>query len=567
MQEFEVIEVLPELIARLEENEALINLTQGQIAQFAERAKARLVAQGETIIRQDDDNKDFFVIIRGDFKVYHTDEGKDSLLNILHASDIVGLRAILGGGKRSATVQAQQDSVVAVYDENDWRWLLQQDPTIETYFRQLEHRYDDRSLKDFPGRQSDEVVVIAVKRHVIALIARLVVPVFILLIPVLFLTFTELLGLGFINNLLDRMSLLCLGPFILLALLSALYQYVDWRNDDLIVTTKRVLHIERILFYGEERREAPLTQIQNVTIEAHNWFYILLGVDDIQIHTAALGVLRVNTIKSAQSLSNIILREQQYAKERASALDVGAVRNTLRDRLDRHILAPTDVSVAPLVIKRKKPSLIPKLPKVSLGYYVPKIKEAAPDGSKITWRKHYVVLIARVGLSLLASTGILLVLVAAFFGLWPFSSPAEWWLIFLLLVALGVCLFWYTARYDSWRRDVYIVTKEKIIDVESSAFRLRGESSREGSFDSVQSITYNIPGFIAKILNMGDLVIETASVVGRFTFIKVYNPSAVQEEIFDRWDAYQNQKQRKSRDEANKQVVEILGEYHEMTKK
>ena len=564
MQEIDVIEVLPELIGRLEENEALVNLTQGQFVQFAERAKTYWVKQGESIIQQDDDSKDFFVIIRGDFKVYNTIEEKENLLNILHASDIVGLRAILGGGKRSATVEAQQDSIVAVYNEDDWRWLLQQDSKIETYFRHLEHRYDQRSLKDFPGRQPDEVVVMAVKRHVIALIARLVLPVFILLLPVLLLILSEIVGVGFINNLFDRASLLCLGPFVLIALLLAIYHYIDWRNDDLIVTTKRVLHIERILFYGEERREAPLTQIQNVTIEAHNWFYILLGVDDIQIHTAALGILRVNTIKSAQSLSNVILQEQKYAKERATALDVKAIRTTLKERLDRHILATTNVAVAPLVIKRKKPSLIPKLPKISLGYYVPKIKEAAPDGSKIIWRKHYVVLLARIGPSLLASTGVLVVLLAAFFGLWPFSAPADWWFIILLMVALGVCLFWYTARYDSWRRDIYVVTNEKIIDVESSAFRLRGESSREGSFDSVQSITYNIPGFIYKILNMGDLVIETASAFGRFTFIKVYNPSAVQEEVFDRWDAYQSQRQRKSRDEANKQVIEIVGEYHEM---
>ena len=119
MQELNLIEAILELVARLNENEALANLTQGQIAGFAERAKVFWVAQGDNIIQEGDESKDFYVVIRGDFKVYHTEEGKDKLLNILHASDIVGLRAILGGGKRSASVQAQQDSIVAVYNEDD----------------------------------------------------------------------------------------------------------------------------------------------------------------------------------------------------------------------------------------------------------------------------------------------------------------------------------------------------------------------------------------------------------------------------------------------------------------
>jgi hypothetical protein len=135
----------------------------------------------------------------------------------------------------------------------------------------------------------------------------------------------------------------------------------------------------------------------------------------------------------------------------------------------------------------------------------------------------------------------------------------------ILGAAALISLFWYIWEYDTWRRDVYILTSTKIIDVESSAFRLRGEKVREGSFDSIQNITYDLPNILYRLINLGNVIIQTAGTGGNFTFKQVFNPSAVQEEIFRRWDVYQQLKREKQRDETTRQVVAVLGEYHEMT--
>jgi uncharacterized membrane protein YdbT with pleckstrin-like domain len=132
------------------------------------------------------------------------------------------------------------------------------------------------------------------------------------------------------------------------------------------------------------------------------------------------------------------------------------------------------------------------------------------------------------------------------------------------LAVLG-SLFWYLWEYDDWRRDVYIVTNTKIIDVESTAFRLQGEQLREGPFDSIQNITYTIPNFFYKLLNLGDVIIETAGAGKTFTFDGVLNPSSIQAEIFRRWDNYQQDKRNKQRAETNKQIMTVLGEYHDLT--
>jgi hypothetical protein len=64
---------------------------------------------------------------------------------------------------------------------------------------------------------------------------------------------------------------------------------------------------------------------------------------------------------------------------------------------------------------------------------------------------------------------------------------------------------------------------------------------------------------------LGDVIIETAGVGKTFTFIQVLNPSGVQAEIFRRWDGFQQAKREKQRDDTTKQILTVLGEYHDLT--
>ena len=102
--------------------------------------------------------------------------------------------------------------------------------------------------------------------------------------------------------------------------------------------------------------------------------------------------------------------------------------------------------------------------------------------------------------------------------------------------------------------------------MESSAFRLRGETSREGTFDVVQNITYSIPGILHKLLNMGHVIIETAGTERTFTFMSVFNPIGVQQEIFNRWVAYQEGRRRHQRESEAQRMAEWIGEYDSMRK-
>jgi hypothetical protein len=449
------------------------------------------------------------VVLRGEFAAFDTSQEKPRLLNYMNPGGIIGVRALLGDGVRSASVTAVRDSVVVVYQKEDWHWLIEQDPQIETYFREVERRFDDRSLIDFPGRQSDEVVVIASKRHWLALLANFTVPLMILILPVTFLLFAELLGIPFLSTLSDRLAWLILIPSTLIAVLMMLYHYFDWLNDDFIVTTKRVLHIERILFYGIERQESPLTQIQAVTVSSYNLVDMFFDVADVEIKTAAVGLIRVNTLPAGQNLSRIILQEQSRARERNEAMDVDALRRTLSNTTaKRHYGADKNECGCPKVIKRGR-LVLPK-PNFNFSYFVPHARIEAADHS-ITWRKHYFILFQLMFMPLCALFGSLYLMLASSFEFFPFHNYHHWLITLFWAGWVVVTFVWQSFRYDAWRRDIYVVTDTKIIDVEGTAFKLRGEKRREGSFESIQNITYIIPNFFDQLLYLGDVKIETAA--------------------------------------------------------
>jgi uncharacterized membrane protein YdbT with pleckstrin-like domain len=151
-------------------------------------------------------------------------------------------------------------------------------------------------------------------------------------------------------------------------------------------------------------------------------------------------------------------------------------------------------------------------------------------------------------------------------GLPPFSSPAHWLLQGLFLVAIGASLFWYVWEYDDWNKDVYIVTDTQIIDIEASSFRL-SKTKRESTFDNIQGVYSEVPNMLHKLLNMGNVVIETAGTQDTFTFTGVYDPDSVTSEIFNHLARYQQNEQDKSRESATNQMLTLLKEYHELVGK
>jgi hypothetical protein len=130
----------------------------------------------------------------------------------------------------------------------------------------------------------------------------------------------------------------------------------------------------------------------------------------------------------------------------------------------------------------------------------------------------------------------------------------------LLLLPLLGWLWW---RYEDWRNDIYTVTATSIIDRESAPFGFR-ERKRVGSLEDIESIYSHVPNFLARIINLGDVIIDTAGAPRAYTFDSVYDPIAVQQEIFLRMQAYrERQSQRESQAEIER-WADWFAEYHRL---
>ena len=76
-----------------------------------------------------------------------------------------------------------------------------------------------------------------------------------------------------------------------------------------------------------------------------------------------------------------------------------------------------------------------------------------------------------------------------------------------------------------------------------------------------------MPNFFYKLINLGNVIIETAGTEETFTFNKVFDPASVTREVFNRWSLYQQKQRESRRDATHAQVMDVLREYHYLSSK
>jgi len=549
-----------ELVGALHVCRHPLPLNDEQIRALAQRARIRTVMRGETVIRQGEPSDGLYFIISGQLRSADTSGDEPRLLNYHAAKTFVGEQGMLYNQTRAATIDAIADAKLAFWDRAAFDWLLGLDDRCRPYFEDLYRYREQRARRPFPGKQWDEVTVVRQGKHPVVLYVSLIGPVLLLLFALGLLLLFLVIGMA-----LPVLMGVTVAIPIVISIIWGVFNYINWRDDEYIVTSKRVIHIERYVIYGQERDEAPLIRIQDVTVAATNFWERLLNYYDLTIQTAGAGTIVFKGMLNAEPVMEAIFEERAKAMERREAADVASVRKALSQKMGRvvpDVAGPVDI--LPPTSGRFDEGKTRRLPPL-LDYLWPRM--AVTEGNTIVWRKHWFVWLKKTWPAQLLLFVLLALMVAALLRLPPFDELGgnAWLLALVLGVGVAIAFIWYILLYDDWHRDVYIVTSDRIVDVESSSFRLRGEERREGTFDVIQNITYSIPGFFNQLLNLGDVVIETAGTAATFTFFSVYDPSAVQQEIFNRMVAYQESRRQRERVREDTKLADWFGEYYDLT--
>jgi len=130
------------------------------------------------------------------------------------------------------------------------------------------------------------------------------------------------------------------------------------------------------------------------------------------------------------------------------------------------------------------------------------------------------------------------------------------------LLLIPPASFWIWWAYAVWGGDIYILTTDRIVDIERTPLGLK-EMRSESTLDRIQDIEVNISGVWARVFDIGNVNIKTAG--GDFTFRAVADPRGVQRDIFHRLAEFRRREQEQRRRQTMEEMTKWLSVYNELT--
>lgn len=555
-----------DLIERLRRVPLFERLSEENLRRVAQIAEERTVPAGTRLCWQADRGTTFFIIDSGEAKIHHIDErGYQRPVGMLRAGDSFGMTSLFLAEPRDATVIAVTEMHLWTIQRADFQSLLDEEPLLARELQIPEAILAKLRAPRYPWMEPGERVIRQSRRHWIVLVR-----------PLLLVTLGVFAYVALILWLLLRVRwslnlLLLILPAFVLASLAFVWHWFDWYNDYFVVTNRRITHHEQVAFVYESRDETPIERVQDISVRRSGLGRVM-DYGDIVVQTAA----RIGNIAFYDAPSPDGLREAIFSElSRVRAMRRASQRRQVRGELLSHLAAespelPLQVMVDQQTLIDQTEETMEAAPQpgkllravlrlAEMGF-LPRTRIEKPEA--IIWRKHWIFLLADVAPAFLLGLVLGVVTVLGFFGrpawlvaFWP-SYPFV--TLFFTLLAIG----WFWWQSTDWANDLYILTKDRIIDVEKRPLFLP-EQRREASLGVIQNVTLRIPSPMAALFNYGDVTVQTAA-AGEFTFDRAPNPRGVQQEIFRRMEAFQEAQREAEAARRRAELAEWFAVYDEL---
>jgi hypothetical protein len=135
----------------------------------------------------------------------------------------------------------------------------------------------------------------------------------------------------------------------------------------------------------------------------------------------------------------------------------------------------------------------------------------------------------------------------------------------VLGIVIGIAIFffiptffWWLYNYWDWSNDIYQITKDSIYDIERKP--LGTETRTSAPLDRIISLGHQRSGFIGYLFNVGDVIVNVGD--AKLTFDGVYQPARVQQDVFQRMQQLQSQKQQSEVARERDRILSLLEIYH-----
>ncbi|MDE0140700.1 MAG: cyclic nucleotide-binding domain-containing protein [Caldilineaceae bacterium] len=417
---------------------------------------------------------------------------------------------------------------------------------------------DHAQRQDYPWLRKDELLVNLHLRHWLALLGQTKVSALAILAGA---------GLTWLLSSLGFSLWVALGISGLLVILSLIWGVLNYLNDYFIVTNRRIIQQEKVIFFSERRQEALLEQIQRVDVATTFWGN-LFNYGTLSVYTAGTtGSIDFDFVGDPDSLRTAIFHHRSLSQQRSSAENKLDIQNALEDRLGLSVDLPgrvyTDLEPSTSEDTAAGLDLWQRL-----RQFVSVDRSLDWESTeRIVWHKHWWVLFVQVALPGLLLLFELLFLAGGFSSVDLLQQLQSTLNAQTLLVSGGLVtlatLGWILWAVADWWNDTYTVTKDRIIDVEKLPLFL-SEQRREAQLSDIQDIRLEMNSPIKVMLNFGNIIVQTAAGEGAFTFDHVPNPRIVKEEITRRMIAWRREDERRKAQDRSKDLPDWFEMYNRL---
>jgi CRP/FNR family transcriptional regulator, cyclic AMP receptor protein len=141
--------------------------------QLCRYAKHTSVKRGATIFAKGDPGNSLFAIMSGTVKIsLSSSQGRNAILNLIGAGELVGEVAVLGGKGRTADATASTDCEILVIDRRDFVPFVRSQPVLAMKFiellcdrlRHTSEQVEQLILLNLPGRLASALLGLTEKR-------------------------------------------------------------------------------------------------------------------------------------------------------------------------------------------------------------------------------------------------------------------------------------------------------------------------------------------------------------------------------------------------------------------
>lgn len=511
---------IPERVAFIRKIHLFSGLSEDDLKDVAEALVDETYKNGETIIKQGERGDTFYVLYSGTVRVVQHKGKQELVLANLVPQDFFGEEELFTKGTRTASIIATSDVSVLALHHSKLGNLLKRAPKVKPNFEVTISTHKLWRKLRFKWVRPDEAVYFLARKHSIMMWRSLVLPILSLLVPAAVAVFAIISG----TNWLFAVALV----FVLFIAGWIVWEVVDWGNDYYVVTSQRVVWVEKVIGIFDSRHEAPLSTVLSVGVET-DAIGRILDYGHVIVRTF-VGRIPFTYVSHPYHASRLVEEYWGRAKERNLSSEKEAMKNAIRKRLNLPI--PDE---RPALPEPQKFSKI-KRPSVFKLFLSNLFKLRLEDGETVTYRKHGFVLWRQIWVPSLS----LMVL----FGWWLgriiyLSAHPELTLISLqggltvdsLVLAIPVVSvpfwLWWIYQYVDWKNDIFMVTPDQIIDIDKKPFGT--EERRAAALENILSTESERIGFLGNIFNFGTVYITVGGT--KLEFQDVHDPATVQSDI------------------------------------